>query len=50
MAAKAKERSCRICGCTEFNACITPKGPCSWVEVDLCSNPKCISKAKKKAR
>ena len=29
-----EERTCRICGCTEDNAC---EGGCSWVEVDLCS-------------
>lgn len=28
------ERVCRVCGCTEFNAC---PGGCSWVEIDLCS-------------
>lgn len=28
------ERTCRVCGCTDDNAC-TP--PCSWVEADLCS-------------
>lgn len=28
---------CRICGCTENNACITDRGPCWWVEDDLCS-------------
>lgn len=29
-----EERTCRICGCTEDNAC---EGGCSWVEEDLCS-------------
>jgi protein gp37 len=33
-------RSCRVCGCTEHNAC---DGGCSWVEPNLCSN--CIGKA-----
>ena len=28
------ERKCRVCGCTENNACL---GGCSWVENDLCS-------------
>lgn len=28
------ERTCRVCGCTEFNAC---QPPCWWVEDDLCS-------------
>ena len=31
-------RSCRVCGCTDFNACIEPDGfPCCWVEEELCS-------------
>ena len=29
-----KERTCRVCGCTEESAC---EGGCSWVEEDLCS-------------
>lgn len=29
------ERKCRVCGCTDLNAC---EGGCSWVEEDLCSN------------
>ena len=30
--------SCRVCGCTDFNACIEADGfPCCWVEDDLCS-------------
>lgn len=28
---------CRICGCTEEQACMTDAGPCSWVLKDLCS-------------
>jgi hypothetical protein len=28
---------CRICGCTDNNACIGVEGPCYWVEDDLCS-------------
>jgi len=28
------EPVCRICGCTDYNAC---PGCCSWVEQDLCS-------------
>ena len=31
------QRRCRICGCTDENACY---GGCSWVEIDLCS--KCM--------
>lgn len=30
-----EERTCRVCGCTEDNAC---EGGCSWVEEDLCSS------------
>ena len=31
-------RACRVCGCTEHDACIHPGGrPCSWVAADLCS-------------
>lgn len=42
-------RTCRVCGCTEMDACLTtpasmgveggpiPVVPCSWVEDDLCS-------------
>jgi hypothetical protein len=33
---KKKERTCRECGCTELNACLTILGPCWWVEKDLC--------------
>lgn len=29
-----EERSCRVCGCTDLNAC---EGGCSWVDEDLCS-------------
>lgn len=31
------EDVCRVCGCTQHNAC---KGGCYWVEPDLCS--KCV--------
>jgi len=30
---------CRVCGCSEFNAC---PGGCSWVDKDLCSA--CVGK------
>lgn len=31
-------RSCRVCSCTDFTACIEPDGfPCCWAEDDLCS-------------
>jgi hypothetical protein len=38
--AKAENRICRICGCTDDNACIDEETgePCHWVEDDLCSN------------
>ncbi len=30
--------SCRVCGCTEHDACLHPDGrSCSWVAADLCS-------------
>lgn len=35
-------RRCRICGCSEYNAC-TP--PCAWIEADLCSALPCMRKA-----
>lgn len=29
---------CRVCGCTEYTACMTKSGPCSWVGAEsLCS-------------
>lgn len=32
------EMICRVCGCTDYDACEHPvTGTCSWVEVDLCS-------------
>jgi hypothetical protein len=31
---KETEQKCRICGCTQNNACV---GGCYWVEKDLCS-------------
>ena len=43
--------ACRICGCTETNACIVDNPevglpvPCWWVEPDLCSNPACVAAA-----
>lgn len=30
-------RACKICGCTDEEACVTPSGPCMWVYDDLCS-------------
>lgn len=32
--------TCKICNCTDSNACITESGPCYWVneEHDLCSS------------
>jgi hypothetical protein len=30
-------RRCRVCGCTENHACITPAGPRWWIASDLCS-------------
>jgi len=31
------EQRCRVCGCTNEQACKTDDGPCCWIEVDLCS-------------
>ena len=31
---ESREQKCRVCGCTQNNAC---KGGCYWVEDDLCS-------------
>ena len=33
----AFERACRVCHCTEMNACTHDGQPCHWVEADLCS-------------
>lgn len=38
-------RQCRVCGCTELDACPDARiagGGCSWVEQDLCSS--CVGK------
>lgn len=33
-----KKVKCRVCGCDDDHACISPNGvPCHWVEKDLCS-------------
>jgi hypothetical protein len=35
----AATRRCRVCGCTDTNACVDPEhGPCWWIEQDLCSH------------
>jgi hypothetical protein len=31
------EESCRICGCTQWDPCLTDEGPCFRVETGLCS-------------
>lgn len=28
---------CRVCGCSEHDACFGPDGPCAWAEDDLCT-------------
>ena len=34
----AGKRVCRVCGCTEWYACLNLFGdPCHWIEADLCS-------------
>ncbi len=30
-------RLCIVCACSEADPCIGQSGPCSWVDVDLCS-------------
>ncbi|QND60416.1 hypothetical protein [Mesorhizobium huakuii] len=30
-------RACRVCRCTQNNACVTDGVACHWVELDLCS-------------
>lgn len=30
-------QTCRVCGCTDWNACNAGGEPCHWVEPDLCS-------------
>ena len=32
-----RKKKCRVCGCTEDNACLSKGVPCHWVEPDLCS-------------
>jgi hypothetical protein len=34
---RADSRQCRICHCTERQACATAEGTCHWIEPDLCS-------------
>lgn len=31
-------RRCRQCRCTEIRACVDDRGPCWWVDADLCSH------------
>ena len=55
---ETEQVQCRVCGCTERRACLITETvrlqsgaefshlvPCSWVEVDLCSNPDCLKAA-----
>jgi hypothetical protein len=38
IAAGATPRICRVCGCSELDACVGPRATgCHWVEHDLCS-------------
>ena len=30
-------RACRVCGCTDDDACVTAAGACAWAEADLCT-------------
>lgn len=47
---KSKKGTCRICGCTESNACVTNGTPCHWTDESetLCSA--CAGKQKKSAK
>jgi hypothetical protein len=45
-----KERTCRICGCTERAACVWASElgqvqVCSWAASDLCNAPACMKAA-----
>jgi hypothetical protein len=42
MARTRKPGICRVCGCTDYEAC---DGGCEWVEPDLCSQ--CLGLAKR---
>lgn len=51
-AAIRAQRKCRICGCTEANACVWREAGgvgadrhCAWVEYDLCDAPACLKAA-----
>jgi ParB family chromosome partitioning protein len=35
--AETPKKKCRVCGCTDDNACVVEGVPCHWVEEDLCS-------------
>ena len=38
MSAPEGPRACRVCGCTEWQACVDLFGdPCHWAAPDLCS-------------
>lgn len=41
-----KLRTCRVCGCTELNPCVTSAGACRWIEASLCSAPSCAIHAR----
>jgi len=52
-ASRLEERHCRICGCTEENACQVERTVagkkvitgCAWVDYDLCDSPSCLQRA-----
>ena len=39
------DRRCRHCGCMDHRACLTPDGPCAWIDQDVCSHPDCVRAA-----
>jgi hypothetical protein len=36
------DRKCRVCGCSEDNACVADGKPCAWAASDLCTA--CVGK------
>lgn len=52
---RAAAGTCRVCGCTDTNACFLRSGEtCRWVEPDLCSASQCVraknGRGRRKAR
>ena len=44
------QRTCRYCGCTDYDACQMDDGLiCDWDTEDCCTNPACLAAAEKEA-